>query len=53
MKILILGSGLDVQRCFLLQNANILHAVLSLIKELDMDSLESVVDAVRNKMESL
>ncbi|KAI0215338.1 cilia and flagella associated protein 410 [Lamellibrachia satsuma] len=35
------------------RNANILQACLHLVKELDVDSLEIVADAVRNRMESL
>ena len=35
------------------QNANVLQAVLHLVKELDADSLEVVADAVRNRLDSL
>lgn len=35
------------------QNANLLQAVLHLVKELDGESLEIVADAVRNRLDAL
>ena len=38
---------------YFLQNANIVHAVLTLVKELDAESLETVVTACKDRLETL
>ena len=45
--------NLTIVVSMLFQNANVLQAVLCLVKDLDAESLEIVADAVRVRLEAL
>ena len=45
--------NLTIVVSMLFQNANVLQAVLCLVKDLDAESLEVVADAVRIRLEAL